>query len=283
MSTYAIGDVQGCYIELCRLLKLIRFKIKRDRLWFVGDLVNTGPNSLEVLRLVYSLYLRHSADVVLGNHDLNLLATACGVRMLGHKDTFMDTLKARDSFELLEWLKHCPLIHRDNNLGYTMVHAGIPPQWSTEQATSFAAEACNILKANYCDGLASIFVNIKEKSPDRCSEASNMRERLGLVVNTFTRMRYVHKDGRIDTTLTGPPGSQHEGFLPWYEATGRLSKKDRIVFGHWASLREVHPIDRKYNVYPLDTGCVYGGYLTAMRLEDEKLFSVPGCRVTTQE
>lgn len=274
MATYAIGDVQGCYTELCRLLKLVKFKKTSDCLWFVGDLVNTGHQSLEVLRLVHSL--RERAHVILGNHDISLLATACGVRPLDPKDTFKDVLGAKDRFELLEWLRHCPLIHRDSNLGYTMVHAGLPPQWSIEHAEFLAAKACNILETHYHDGLASIFVNMKGRAPDKWSEALKMWERLSFVINALTRMRYVYNDGRINTTFTGPPSSQPEGLLPWYEAANRRSKKESIIFGHWASLCEVFPIDPKYNVYPLDTGCVYGGSLTAMRLEDKKFFSVPG-------
>lgn len=260
MATYAIGDLQGCYDELCRLLDRLAFDPATDRLWFTGDLVNRGPGSLAALRFVRSL--REAAVTVLGNHDLHLLAVAAGYgRGLRAGDTLDDILGAPDRVELLRWLELRPLLHEDAALGWTMVHAGLPPEWDLARARSAAREVESAL----AEQPATLYASMYGDEPDRWNDSLEGVARLRYSVNCFTRLRYCAADGRLLLKLKGPPESAPAGALPWFAVPGRRSAGSRIVFGHWSALGY-----RATNgVCGLDTGCVWGGTLTALRLDVE--------------
>lgn len=270
MSTYVIGDVQGCQRALDALLRLIDFDAGRDCLWFTGDLVNRGPDSLAVLRFVRGL--GDTATTVLGNHDLHLLACAAGVRPPHRKDTLAPILKARDREELLHWLRQRPLLHFDSVSGYLLIHAGLPPQWTAAQARQCAEELETVLRADDSD---TFFANMYGNDPARWSEELHGWARLRFITNCLTRLRYCDADGNLDLKEKGAPGSQPERLIPWYRVPDRRSRDVPILFGHWATLRLTEPDTAAYNVWNLDTGCVWGGSLSAMRLEDRRLFSVP--------
>ena len=270
MSVYAVGDVQGCFDELQDLLREVGFRRGEDRLWFVGDLVNRGPRSLDVLRFVTEL--GGDARVVLGNHDLNLLAIAAGVRKLRAKDTVQDILEAPDADDLLGWLSRQPLLVREPGIPYTMVHAGLPPQWDIARAERRARE---VEKAITGDDRAEFLCKMYGNEPARWQKSLTGWQRLRFITNALTRIRYVDGDGCLDMTQSGPPGSQPGKLVPWFEAKKRRSRDEPIVFGHWATLQLNDPVDPAHRVYHLDTGCVWGGRLTALRLDDERYFSVP--------
>jgi bis(5'-nucleosyl)-tetraphosphatase (symmetrical) len=260
MATYAIGDVQGCFDELQALLAAIGFDPARDRLWFVGDLVNRGPKSLEVLRFVRSLGER--AVAVLGNHDLHLLAQHEGVERPRADDTFADVLGAPDAAELVAWLRARPLMHAEGD--WAMVHAGILPGWSVAKALALAREVERALvSAGYRDFLAHLYGSL----PARWSDALEGWDRLRVIVNAMTRMRFCTPEGEIDLEATGteaPPG-----FRPWFEL--RPAGEPVLVFGHWSSLG----LRLSARHCALDSGCVWGGALTALRLEDRWVVQVP--------
>ncbi len=258
MAVYAIGDVQGCYDPLQRLLETLRFDPGQDVLWLVGDLVNRGPQSLQVLRLLRSL--GDSAISVLGNHDLTLLAVAAGCRLTRSKDTFHGVLSAPDGEELLDWLRRRPLLHHDAELGFTMVHAGLAPQWDLEQALSGAAELEGTLRSpDYRAFLAQMFGD----EPRLWCDDLQGRERLRFITNCLTRMRYCTPAGALDLKQKGPPGSQPPGLLPWFHVPGRRNAGLNIVFGHWATLGYY----REPGIYALESGCCWGNALTALRLD----------------
>jgi bis(5'-nucleosyl)-tetraphosphatase (symmetrical) len=261
MAVFAIGDIQGCHTDLERLLDRINFDPAEDRLWFAGDIVNRGPGSLEALRLVRRL--GDKAVAVLGNHDMHLLAVAHGgQRAPGRRDTLAQILDAPDAGDLLDWLRRRPFFHDDPDLGYCLVHAGLPPQWSTGEAAARSAELEAVLQGpDWRDFLAAMYGN----QPDLWDPDLSGHDRLRFIVNSFTRMRFVTPEGRLDFRHKGPPGSQPAGLVPWYEAPGRRSAGHHVLFGHWSTLGEV----RGHNVYPLDTGCVWGGSLTAFRLDED--------------
>ena len=259
MAMFAIGDVQGCHDELQRLLERIRFDHTEDRLWFTGDLVNRGPRSLETLRFVKSLGER--AVCVLGNHDLHLLAVAAGTAERRRNDTLDDVLAAHDRDELLDWLRRRSMLHHDQGLGYTLVHAGLPPQWDLELASTCARELEAVLRGDATEFFRHMYGN----EPRRWSPELRGMDRLRFIVNCFTRVRYCSADGDLDLKAKGAPGSQPEGYLPWYAVPGRKSAGLHILFGHWSTLGEVEG----HEVYNLDTGCVWGGRLTALRLDGD--------------
>jgi bis(5'-nucleosyl)-tetraphosphatase (symmetrical) len=259
MATYAIGDVQGCFDELQRLLENVSFK-KQDRLWFVGDLVNRGPKSLEVLRFVRDLGAR--AVTVLGNHDLHLVAQHEGAERARKDDTFRDVLEAPDARELVAWLRTRPMMHVEG--GYAMVHAGLLPQWSIDKADSLGAEVARALSgAGYRDFLRNMYGG----KPDRWDDALAGWDRLRLIVNAMTRMRFCNRQGRMD--LEGKGTEPRKGFLRWFDA--REPDEKTIVFGHWSQLG----LYLEKDLVGLDSGCVWGGALTALRLDDRALFKVP--------
>ncbi len=270
MSTYAIGDVQGCYPELRSLLRECGFDARHDRLWFAGDLVNRGPCSLEVLRFVADLGDR--AHVVLGNHDLHLVASAHGIRRLRDKDTFHDVLDAADCEALVDWLRGRPVVHRDPELGFVMAHAGVAPAWTVDEAVRLGSELSEALRGpDHAWLLSGMYGN----KPDRWRDSLAELDRLRFVTNAFTRMRYCHADGRLDFLETRPPGAQDPSLVPWYTLRDGGADGVRIVFGHWATLQVLAPLPRALHVRHVDTGCVWGGSLTALRLDDDCEFSVP--------
>lgn len=258
MATYAIGDLQGCYDSLLGLLDKLNFDETKDTLWFAGDLVNRGSDSLATLRFVKNL--GDSAITVLGNHDLHLLAIAHGVKTTRSPD-LQRILDAEDRNELLHWLSSRSLLHYDQNLNYTITHAGIYPAWSLDQAKTYATELENELKNNLNEFLNNMYGN----KPDRWDDSLTGFNRLRFICNCFTRMRFCHEDGTLDFSSNGAPGTIPQGALPWFDITERKSKNDNILFGHWSTLGNIN----KKNVFALDTGCVWGGKLTALRIDTE--------------
>jgi bis(5'-nucleosyl)-tetraphosphatase (symmetrical) len=259
MAIYAIGDLQGCYREFRQLLDQLRFDPATDRLWLTGDLVNRGPDSLAVLRFVRSL--GEAAVTVLGNHDLHLLATACasGRRAPRRGDTLDETLAAADAPELLDWLRHQPLLHHDARLGRTLIHAGLPPQWDLALARRCAAEVEVALRQD----AAALFADMYGDQPDRWSDGLQGAERLRFIVNSLTRLRFCTADGRLLPRLKGPLQSAPPEALPWFRVPGRRTAGNAIVCGHWSALG-FHDGD---GVLAIDTGCVWGGTLCAVRLD----------------
>ena len=271
MAVYVIGDIQGCYQELLDLLGEVNFDQTNDQLWFTGDLVNRGPQSLETLRFVKEL--GDKAIVTLGNHDLHLLAMSLNVEIKNPKDTLDAILEAPDRNELLDWLRSQPLLYHDKESGFTLIHAGLSPQWDIQQAIELAHEAENALNAN---NFTIFFEHMYGDKPDRWSDVLRGWDRLRVIINVFTRMRYCDEDGNIALKEKGPPGTQSKPYQPWFTIPTRKTKKEKIIFGHWSTVHIGNIKNyQKHNVYPLDTGCIWGGTLTALRLEDEKSFSVP--------
>lgn len=271
MPTYAIGDVQGCFAELQDLLKLIHFDPDQDTLWFAGDLVNRGPDSLAVLRFV--MQLKH-AVVVLGNHDLHLLALYYGHL---HKDhTLGDVLAAPDLEQIVHWLRQQPLMHYDKSLNTALVHAGILPSWSIAEALKYAAEIATVLRSNAC---ADYVANMYGNQPDRWEPNLQGHDRLRFITNAFTRMRFCDPAGHLDMQHTGPPASQPDNLVAWYKIKGRKAADTRVIFGHWAA---ANGRTGEANAIAIDTGCVWGNKLTAYRVEDGQLFSVPARDSTTK-
>jgi bis(5'-nucleosyl)-tetraphosphatase (symmetrical) len=264
VTRYAVGDVQGCDQELRALLARLKFSADKDQLWLVGDLVNRGPGSLATLRLVHGL--RDNAVVVLGNHDLHLLAVAAGVRRRRRSDTLDDVLAASDRDALLEWLISCPLAHAQGH--DLMVHAGVLPQWTVALTVSLAGEVSAALRSNP----RALFEHMYGDEPDRWDPGLSGMERLRLVINVLTRMRVCTADGRVDISLKGEPPPPPCPLRPWFEHPLAASREARIVFGHWSAIGLV----QRPGVVGLDTGCVWGGALTALDLDsDRPPLSVP--------
>lgn len=285
MSTYAIGDLQGCAQSFDRLLERIAFDRREDRLWLVGDLVNRGPDSLGVLRRVMAL--GDVATVVLGNHDLHLLAVGAGARRRGRNDTIADVLAAPDAARLLDWLRHRPLAHRATvaSREVLMVHAGVLPTWSVADTMRHAAELEAALRA---ESWREMLVHVFGDEPARWDDALAGNARLRVIVNALTRLRFCSDDGRIDfdskdspagftetlgnASTAASPGAlpPPEGFRPWFDIASRRTRDARVVFGHWSTLGALVRDD----IVALDSGCVWGGALTAVRLDDSALFQV---------
>lgn len=264
MAVYAIGDVQGCYAELTALLEVIQFDAATDQIWLTGDLVNRGPESLRTLRFVHNLnrHTPNAAITVLGNHDLHLLAVAAGQGRQYSCDTLDEILAAPDCEILLDWLRHQPLLHHDAALGVTLVHAGLPPQWSLLEAQDYAAEVESVLRdKNHQEFFSHMYGN----QPDQWQANLTGWDRLRFITNCFTRLRYCDANGKLDLQAKGAPGSQQAGYVPWFEVVDRQTKNDSIVFGHWSTLG----LYKGNNVVSLDTGCLWGHQLTAMRLDGE--------------
>ncbi len=259
MATYAIGDLQGCFDALQRLLDKLQFDPARDQIWLAGDLVNRGPDSLATLRFVKSL--RNNAITVLGNHDLHLLAIAADHKTT--KDTGLkEILSAPDLNELIDWLRKQPLLHYDDQLGFALVHAGIYPAWTLQQALDYAEELHQILAGDdYLDFIHQMYGN----KPRIWRNKLKGWDRLRFIVNSFTRMRYCDSDGKLNLKDKGPPGSQGSGSVPWFDMPKRKTINNRIVFGHWSTAGR---LDRP-DVHALDTGCIWGGDLTALQLDTE--------------
>lgn len=271
---YAIGDVQGCYDALQRLLVHIAFDDRRDRLWFVGDLVNRGPQSLETLRFIKGLPIK--PRISLGNHDLHFLARLFAqTNYYSSADTLDELLSAPDCDELGHWLRQQPLLHFDETLNVAMSHAGLAPCWSLEQAKSCARELETVLSS---DAYADFLTNMYGNEADHWQDGLVGLTRLQTICNYFTRMRFCDVDGRLDLSYKGELEGAPAGLYPWYRTPHRRKIQQDIVFGHWASLAgELLP----KGLYGIDTGCIWGGALTALRLQDRRCFSVkaPVCHV----
>jgi bis(5'-nucleosyl)-tetraphosphatase (symmetrical) len=257
VAVYAIGDVQGCFDALRALLDKLNYDPSADRLWFAGDLVNRGAQSLDVLRLVKS---QPQAVTVLGNHDLHLLAVASGQAPRKKRDTFDDVLEAPDREELLAWLRHRPLLHHDAAVASTLVHAGVLPQWDLPTAQRLAAEASDSIRRSDSNEL---FTHMYGDTPDHWQDDLGGWARLRVIINAFTRLRYCDAHGRMDLRPKSRPGKQPPHLLPWFQVPGRLTRATRLVFGHWSTLG----IWNADGVLGLDSGCLWGGQLTAVRLD----------------
>ena len=263
MATYAIGDVQGCFDELEGLLVAIGFDRSSDRLWFVGDLVNRGPKSLATLRFVKSLGDR--AITVLGNHDLHLLAVAEGFAKRRYDDTIDDILAAPDAPELLAWLRSQPLLHREGE--FLLVHAGLLPGWTADMAAGLSVEVERKLRgAGYAEFLSKLYGG----KPDRWSDDLRGADRLRVIINAMTRMRFCSPEGVMEFETKGETTKAPAGYLPWFDVPGRRSADVTVVCGHWSALG----VKLAPNLLALDSGCVWGGKLSAIRLEDRRLFQV---------
>ena len=264
MSTYAIGDIQGCHDSLQRLLELCAFDPAQDRLWLVGDLVNRGPKSLETLRLIKSF--GDAAVTVLGNHDLYLLMVAeGGAKYRGKDDTLDDVLGAPDRDELLDWLRRQPLCHTEDN--FCLVHAGLLPQWTAKRARELAREVeARLQGKDYRD----FILNLWGSEPAAWDDDLKGWARLRVIVNAMTRMRFCTKKGVMEFKVKGKLNNAPDGYLPWFEIPGRKSADSVLVTGHWSALG----LRITQNLLALDSGCLWGGHLTAVRLEDRRVFQV---------
>lgn len=263
MSIYAVGDIQGCYTELEQLLKQIAFDPAKDQLWLVGDLVNRGSGSLEVLRLIKSM--GDAAVTVLGNHDLHLLAVAAGVAELHPSDTLDEILAAPDREDLLTWLRQQRMLHVHEN--FVLLHAGLFPAWSVAQAQQLAEEVEQALRGeDYVTLLHKMYGN----TPDHWDDSLSGYDRLRVITNSLTRMRICSPQGEMQFKFKGELADVPKGYVPWFDVPQRASSKATVVFGHWSALGLIN----RPNVIALDTGCLWGGNLTAIRLEDRKLFQV---------
>lgn len=263
MPTYVIGDLQGCHSSLLALLERINAVDPDAALWFTGDLVNRGPQSLATLRLVRALGKR--AQTVLGNHDLHLLAIAHGIRPNHHSDTLANILAAPDRDELLDWLRQQPLAHFAE--GHLLVHAGVLPQWNAPQTLALAHEVEAALRGpDWVDFLRGMYGN----TPARWDDTLRGDERLRCVVNGLTRVRFCGADGSMDFHAKGELGSAPPGLLPWFELPQRQTEDVTVVFGHWSALG----LMLRPNLIALDTGCVWGRQLTAVRLDDRAVVQV---------
>jgi bis(5'-nucleosyl)-tetraphosphatase (symmetrical) len=268
MATYAIGDLQGCFDPLKQLLEATGFRKSTDRLWLVGDLVNRGPQSLEILRFVKSLGDR--AVCVLGNHDLHLLMVAEGQAKLHGKDTLDAVLAAPDRDELLAWLRAQPLMHVEGE--YAMVHAGLLPSWSIARALELAREIERALQGS---DWRRLMANMYGNRPDRWDESLEGDERMRVIINAMTRMRICTEDGRMEFDYKGALDEIPKGYLPWFEVKGRKSADMTVICGHWSAIGLL----AQENLLALDSGCLWGRRLSAVRLEDRKIFQV-SCRKT---
>lgn len=265
MATFAIGDVQGCYSQLEQLLERIQYDRARDVLWFTGDLVNRGPDSLRTLQLISEL--PETTVAVLGNHDLALLAADIGAVLPQPGDTYQEILNAPQRDELLSWLRHRPLMHYDPKLRFALCHAGIYPLWDLAQAQSLAREVESILQGpTFKEALQAMFGNY----PNSWNATLTGWDRFRFIINAFTRMRFCTIAGMLD--LQNKSETSHAAnFMPWFSVPSRRTSHDKVIFGHWAALAGV---SNTPGVYAIDTGCVWGNALTAICLETEQRFHV---------
>lgn len=276
MAVYCIGDIQGCNSELQRLLEQLQFDPQQDLIWFVGDIVNRGPESLDALRFVYSL--GDSAITILGNHDIHLLAAWRGHASLKPADTLQAVLDASDADELLHWLRRQPLMVEDAALGYAMLHAGLYPRWTLTEARTYAREAEAALAAPEAE-FDAFMANLYGDRPDRWSPELTGWDRLRFIVNAFTRMRYCDAEGRLLMDYKGAPETRPHGYVPWFEVPGRrpVGEPLTVVSGHWSTLG----FEEGDGFVAIDTGCLWGGTLTAIRLDgtrERTAYQCPGAR-----
>ncbi|MCJ1886710.1 symmetrical bis(5'-nucleosyl)-tetraphosphatase [Pseudomonas sp. LA21] len=260
MATYAVGDLQGCLEPLKCLLEQVKFDPAQDKLWLVGDLVNRGPASLETLRFLYGM--RDSVVCVLGNHDLHLIAVAYNAERLKKNDTLREIVEAPDRAELIEWLRQMPLVHHDAQRDITLVHAGIPPQWSIEKALLRAAE---VEKALRDDTQLPMFLDgMYGNEPAKWDKKLHGIERLRVITNYFTRMRFCTPEGKLDLKSKEGLGTAPSGYAPWFSYTERKAAGRKIIFGHWAALEGQCDVP---GLFALDTGCVWGGSMTLLNVD----------------
>ena len=268
---YVIGDVQGCFEALKALLKTIQFDPDQDFIWFAGDLVARGENSLGALRFIKKLVERNAAATVLGNHDLTLLAAARGIKAIKDKDNIRDVIDAIDSDDLIDWLRKQPLCVFPNATT-VLTHAGIPTNWTAEQTAALAAEVEAVIAADDFDVVDAFLKEMYGKEPTLWSDELTGHARLRCIVNYLTRMRLTDSAGRLEfsfkDSLNDP---MPEGFKPWFEFASQAAQTHKVVFGHWAALQGKTISDSIQNV---DGGCVWGHQLMAYRLEDETLFAI---------
>jgi bis(5'-nucleosyl)-tetraphosphatase (symmetrical) len=264
MAIFAIGDLQGCYEQFRKLLDLVGFDRTKDRLWLVGDIVNRGPDSLKILRFVKGL--TEAVTLVLGNHDLHLLMVAEGCSPLSRNDTIQDILSAPDREELLHWLRQQKLLHLDEN--YAMVHAGLLPSWSIAEAHELANSVeATIRGEEFHEFCAQMYGD----QPDHWNDKLSGYARLRVIVNAMTRIRVCTPQGKMNFKFKGMLKDIPQGYLPWFDVPNRASGEKTIIFGHWSALG----LQLRDNLIALDTGCLWGGALTAIRLDDRKVFQVP--------
>lgn len=263
MATYAIGDIQGCYHAFRALLVRIDFNEKTDRLWLVGDLINRGSGSLEVLRWCYEH--QDSLTVVLGNHDLHALVVAEGIVAQHKGDTLTALLDAPDCHVLLHWLRHQRLMYQQDN--YLMVHAGLLPQWTADHAIAYAAEVERVLHGkDYLTFLQHMYGN----QPDHWRDDLAGMDRLRVITNAATRLRICSAQGQMEFKFKGELDDIPDGYMPWFDVPTRATKEMQVIFGHWSALG----LRQRNNIYALDTGCLWGGKLTAMNLETKAVVQV---------
>lgn len=265
MSTYAIGDLQGCHPHFQQLLEVIGFNSSRDKLWLAGDVVNRGPDSLAVLRTL--MQMDDAVLMVLGNHDLHLLMVAAGVATEQPRDTLQSILQAPDREDLLNWLRRQRLFYHEDE--YVLVHAGLLPGWSVDQAEYLAQEVEHLL----CDerSFQELSLSMYGNDPDHWQDNLRGENRWRVIINAMTRLRVCTLDGKMNFAFKGNPAGIPAGYLPWFDVPHRASKTHTILFGHWSALG----LRMEHNLISLDTGCLWGGSLTAVRLEDRKVFQVP--------
>ncbi|MSQ80290.1 MAG: symmetrical bis(5'-nucleosyl)-tetraphosphatase [Candidatus Methylopumilus sp.] len=263
MATYVIGDIQGCYYSFLKLLKKINFTPRKDNLWLVGDLINRGNGSLQVLRWCYKH--KSSVKAILGNHDLHALAAKYNIIPLDNDDTLDKLFKAKDSEKLFDWLRSLPLAHYEKK--HLMVHAGVLPNWNLKDILQLSREVSkSLLGKKYITLLKNMYGN----EPSQWSNTLTKNHRLRVVINTLTRLRALKKNGAIDFSYKGELKTMPKNLIPWFEHPKRRTKKTPIIFGHWSALGLVV----KDNIFAIDTGCVWGRSLTAIELESKHIFSV---------
>ncbi|MBV1910927.1 MAG: symmetrical bis(5'-nucleosyl)-tetraphosphatase [Kangiellaceae bacterium] len=266
MSTYVIGDIQGCYQSFRNLLNKIKFSTYSDHLVLAGDLINRGPQSLETME--YVLSNRTSIRCVLGNHDLHFLAVAQHCKESNSKDTFDDILDSNFLDQIVTWFSNQPLAIYLRQFNTLISHAGIPPNWSVNQAVKYSSEVSQVLQSS---ARYQFFVSMYGNQPDKWSDSLLGLDRLRYITNAFTRMRFIQHDGRLELNVKTAPDKQNSDLIPWFKSK-HLQKDSHVAFGHWASLQGR---SRLANIHALDTGCVWGGELTALRLDDFRRYSVP--------
>lgn len=258
MAIYAVGDLQGCADQFNDLLGLVGFG-GNDVVWLVGDLVNRGPKSLQALRMIKTL--DQQAITVLGNHDLHLIAAAYGYRELNKSDTLDDILQAPDKIELIEWLRHQPLLHTDTSIQWSMVHAGLAPPWTLKQAQELTHEVAQHLQS---DDINRLLANMYGNKPTHWRDDFATYERLRFTINACTRMRFCDEKGGLALKEKGSPENHtREELIPWFAHPDRRSINERIIFGHWSTLG----LRQASNTWALDSGCIWGGALTALRID----------------
>ncbi len=272
MSTYAFGDIQGCYEEFSRLLDQIDFRTDRDRLWLLGDLINRGPDNLSVVKRVMSM--GDAATVVLGNHDLHFLAVHRGGHTPNRNDTFTDLLDSPKADEISDWYRHQRFFYRDKSLGYVMAHAGVPHLWKMKQAGALASEVEEVVRGAGCE---RYFKEMYGNEPEVWREELEGMSRWRIITNYFTRMRLVDAKGVMDFSHKGALEDAPKGLSPWFAFERPQPVRQKILFGHWAALEGCTGDERFIG---LDTGCVWGRRLTALRLEDGEFFQTESVKQT---